>query len=434
MHLELLLPLLFLATALVLTVGLGLIFARSTTAGVVILTAAYIVSQGIAERMHLQVTVGGFTIYALDVISALMLGIGLVRLFGPDVPSGLSRPLFILVALLGLHLIWGASQFGLQTAVTSGRDWLNVLAALVFTATALPRWDSRSFRPLLLGALVLCVYAFTFIARYGIHGANTALVIDGRLSFDSRPVTGTAALLMVQCALILATARAFRSSFWLVALVTMCATVALVQFRTVWLIAAAALGIAYVQWARRAIFTNRHAALVAASLIALAAPVAAYAAASSASLEYSVQSATGKDSTLTWRTESWSALLSEHDSPTDIVLGLPTGTSLARVIDGQLVDRSPHNIYIDSYLAFGIAGTLVLVWLGVVLVRRRHTIAAVLDLTPSIVVLLVLAEALFGVTTMFGPVQGVLTGILLQAAFATTGAGTTSGQPVPVER
>ena len=225
MHLELALTLLFLATALVLTVGLGLIFARSTTAGIVILTAAYIVSQGIAERMHLQVTVGGFTIYALDVISALMLGIGLVRLFGPDVPSGLSRPLFILVALLGLHLIWGASQFGVQTAVTSGRDWLNVLAAIVFTATAVPRWDSRSFRPLVLGALVLCVYAFTFIARYGLHGANTALVIDGRLSFDSRPVTGTAALLMVQCVLILATARAFRSSFWLVALVTMCATV-----------------------------------------------------------------------------------------------------------------------------------------------------------------------------------------------------------------
>jgi hypothetical protein len=104
------------------------------------------------------------------------------------------------------------------------------------------------------------------------------------------------------------------------------------------------------------------------------------------------------------------------------------------MIDGQLVDRSPHNIYIDSYLAFGIVGTLVLIWLGVVLVKRRHTIADVLDLTPSIVVLLVLAEALFGVTTMFGPVQGVLTGILLQAAFVTTGSGTTSGQPVPGER
>jgi hypothetical protein len=425
MHLELLLTLLFLATAVMLTVGLGFLFARSPTAGVVTLTAAYIATEGIAERVALKVTAGGFTIYALDVIATLMLGIGLARLLGPGVPSALSRPLLVLVGLLGLHLLWGASQFGLQTTVTSGRPWLHVLAALVFSATATPHWSARSFKPLILGALALSVYALTFIARYGLHGANTALVIDGRLSFDSRPVTGTAALLMVQCVLILVSARGvFRSPVWLVALVAMGVSVALVQFRTVWVIAGIALTIAYLHWARRAIFTNQHAALLAASVLALIAPVAAYAAASSSSLGYSVESATGHGSTLRWRTESWSALMSEHDSAKDIVMGLPTGTSLARTIDGQVVDRSPHNVYLDSLLSFGIAGTVVLVWLGVVVVKRRRVAGSVLELTPSIVVLLVLAEAVFGVTTMFGPAQGILTGILLQAA-CVTGDGTT---------
>ena len=66
--------------------------------------------------------------------------------------------------------------------------------------------------------------------------------------------------------------------------------------------------------------------------------------------------------------------------------------------------------------------------------QRRRAIASALELTPSIVVLLVLAEALFGITTMFGPVQGVFTGILLQAAFVTNRNRDTTLPAASVER
>jgi hypothetical protein len=405
-------------TVLLVVAALWLVLVRRPIAATYVLIAAYIATQAIAERVGLQITVAGFTIYALDVVSTLMLIIGVSRLLAAETPRSLARPLLILVALLGLHLAWGATAHGLQPAVTSGRAWLHFIGPLVYAACVIPHWNRASFRPLIFGALALSVYAFAFIARYGLHGANTPLEIGGRLSFDSRALTGTAALFIVQCILIVVSARLVRSPVWFVAVAAMCATVALAQFRTVWVIAAIALAIAYLKWARVAIFANEHAALLAMSAVFLVAPVAAYAAASSSAFAYSVESATGRDSTLRWRTESWNSLLKEHSSPTDIALGLPTGTSLARRLDGQIVDRSPHNVYVDSLLSFGLLGPLVIGWLGVLIIKRRHVAAATLELSATVVVLLVVAEALFGVTTMFGPVQGILTGMLLQAAFS----------------
>jgi hypothetical protein len=414
---ESLLPLAFLLTLLLAVGGLGFVLARSPVVGTVVLMAAYIPTQAIAEDVDLTLVVNGFSVYAVDVVASLMLAIGVKRLLTPHVERSLARPLLVLVALFAVHLLWGASQLGLQPAVSAGRAWLHFIGPLVYGVTAIPRWRRSSLGVFVVGALILSVYAFAFIARYGLHGANTPLEVGGRMSFDSRPLDGTAALLIVQCILILVAARLLRTPLLLVALAAMCATVAIVQYRTVWVIAALVLAIAYVHWARGAIFLNERAALLAASAIFLFAPVAAYAATSSSAFQYSVESATGRESTLRWRTESWSALLREHDSPTEIALGIPMGTSLAREIDGRIVDRSPHNVYIDAQLTFGILGTVIMAWLGVTVIRRRRIAAAALELAPSLIVLLVLAQALFGVTTMFGPVQGVLLGALLQASF-----------------
>ena len=88
--------------------------------------------------------------------------------------------------LFGIHLLWGAVEFGLQTAITSSRPWLYLLGPLVYATQATPHWTRASFRPFFAAALVLSGYVLLRIAQLGLHGANTPIEVGGQL-IDSRP-------------------------------------------------------------------------------------------------------------------------------------------------------------------------------------------------------------------------------------------------------
>jgi hypothetical protein len=177
--------------------------------------------------------------------------------------------------------------------------------------------------------------------------------------------------------------------------------------------------VAYVRWARAAIYVNERSAALAAAAILLLSPVVLTLVASSSAFGSSIHRATGEESTFGWRTASWGSLIEAHSSPDEVVLGIPTGTSLAREIDGATAVQSPHSLYVDSLLSFGIVGPIAVAILWAVVVRHRRRAAAVLGISAVSVVLLVASQALFGITNMLGPLQGVLLGMLLQAAWIT---------------
>lgn len=407
-----------LLAALLAVAGLSILFVRSTSAAIWSLVAAFVTTQAIVPPLDLEVTAGGLSLHALDLIAGLMFAIGLTRLLTQPTPVALSLPLLSLSVLYIIHVAWGAATLGLQLAVNSSRLWLYLLGPLVYCVQAHVSWSRKSFLPLICGAGAMAAFALAQIARNGLHGAAEFIYIGGQL-VDARPVNAAGALVIVQCLLIAVAGRFVRSLPWLMVVASLGAAVLLLQFRTVWIVALLVGAVAYARWARVAINRNERAAALAASAVLLISPVVVTLVASSSAFTESIESARGQESTLGWRTASWGSLIEAHSSPQEVALGLPSGTSLARRIDDVIATQSPHSLYVDSLLSFGIFGPVAVVWLWMLIVRRRHHAAAVLQLSSVAVVLLVASQAVFGITNMLGPLQGVLLGMLLQAAWIT---------------
>ena len=395
---------------------LGVLFARSPEAAAWVLVLGFVATQAlVASPLGTGATVMGYSLYALDPVTSVMLVVGVLGLLRRPYPRALSFPLLSLSALLGLHVAWGAATIGLQPAVTVARPWLYVVGPLVYAAQAVPKWTRESFRPLIFGAIVLSGYVVVWIAQNGLRGANTYIEAGGDL-LESRALTSVGVLFVLFCLMIAVSGRFVRSPLWWWTLALMGAAVVLAQYRTVWIVAVLAIAIAYLHWARTAIFRNEGAALGAAGAILIVLPVAAALAVSSNALGYSARTSVGANTTLTWRFESWRGALEARGSPQDLLLGLPSGTSIAREIEGQLITLSVHNLYLDALFFFGAAGVLILLYLGVQIVRFRHVASAALGISSTTVALVVVGTALFGFTTMLGAVEGLLLGILVQGA------------------
>lgn len=407
-----------LVAALLVVAGLTHIFVKSTTVAIWSLVGAFVATQAIVPPLELQVALDGISIYPLDLVAGLMFAIGVAWLLTRPGPVEVSLPLLGLSVLFVIHVAWGATALGLQVAVNSSRLWLYLLGPLVYCVHARRFAARESLLPLIAGAAVLAPFALLQIARNGLHGAAEFIYVGGEL-VDARPVSAAGALLIVQCLLIAVAGRFVRTLPWLFVIAALAAAVLLLQYRTVWVVAGLVVTVAYLKWARRAIYVNDRAATLAASVILLVSPVIVALVASSGAFAESIQTARGGDTTLDWRTASWESLIETHSSPEDVVLGLPTGTSLERQVGDTIATQSAHSLYVDALLTFGVLGPFAVLWLWVLVVRHRHRAAAVLELSAVSVVLLVVSQAVFGITNMLGPLQGVLLGILLQAAWIT---------------
>ena len=405
-----------LLAALLAVAGLSLVFVRSPPAAIWSLVGVFATTQAIVPPLVLAVTLGGITLHALDLVAGLMFAIGVFWLLTRPTPATVSGPLLALSIFFVIHVAWGTAAFGLQVAVNSSRLWLYLLGPLVYCAQAHYAWSRRSFLPLISGAAVLAAFALIQIARNGLYGASELVYIRGEL-IDGRPVSAAGALLIIQCLLIALAGRFVRSFLWLIVILSLGASVVLLQHRTVWIVALLVGAVAYVRWARVAIYVNERAAAVAASAVLLISPLILTLVASSSAFGDSIQTATGQESTLGWRTASWGSLIEAHSSPQEVALGLPAGTSLERQIEDRTATQSPHSVYVDALLSFGILGPLALLWLWTLVIRQRHHAAAVLGFSAVAVVLLVASQAVYGITNMLGPLQGALLGMLLQAAW-----------------
>ena len=408
--------LVLLLSALLAVVGVGVVFANSPSAAAWALAIAFVATEALVSPLELPVTVLGYSIYALDPITSIMLVLGVLGLSRRQYPRALSVPLLALVALLVLHTLWGMTTVGLQTAITACRPWLYVVGPLVFASQVRPRWTRESFRPLIVCASALSAYLLLWTAQNGFKGANEFIDAGGQL-VESRALASVGALMILQCLLIAVSGRFVRSPTWWWIVALLGAGVVVAQYRTVWLIAILSIVLAYLKWARVAIFTNERAALGAASAVLLVVPVAGAMAASSSALGESAKTSVGADTTLTWRLESWRGALEAHHSVQDLVLGVPAGISYARRIGDQITTHSVHSFYLDALLFFGAFGLAIFVYLGVEIIRRRQQASEALGISSTTISLIVAVTAVFGITTMLGAAQGLLLGMLLQGAF-----------------
>ena len=136
-----------LVAALLVVGGLSYLFVKSASAALWTLVVVFAATKAIVPPLELDVAVGGFTLFALDLVTGLMFVIGAVRLLTRPSPRAVSLPLIALSAAFMAHVAWGASAFGLQIAVNNSRLWLGVLGPLVYCAQAFCPWSRASFLP-----------------------------------------------------------------------------------------------------------------------------------------------------------------------------------------------------------------------------------------------------------------------------------------------
>jgi O-antigen ligase len=92
-----------------------------------------------------------------------------------------------------------------------------------------------------------------------------------------------------------------------------------------------------------------------------------------------------------------------------VLVGKPFGSGFRRTIAGQVVDVSPHDHYLETFLRFGMAGVvasillLVLAWRG----------AAALTPASGALGSILTAIIVFGITYRWSPVEAILLGTIL---------------------
>ena len=365
--------------------------------------------------VSLVLSVSGINVGALDVLAAVALTVGLVRLLQqPRTPA--APAIWILVGLLAITWMRGLAEFGLQPSVNGARGELYLVSGLVYAVTAArPPRRSQALALVLAGAVGMAV-AWLGFALGGIRSATSAIVVNGEV-ITGRPIFSSSALLVLVASII--GFYLIRPRGWRVAwLASGLLTVLLLQHRSVWVAALAALAV----WGLLAAIQRGHrgvgAAAVALPFLVLLAVALVLAARTNSALATSATS-TG---TWTWRLQNWTSTLSFFQARpvADWVTGLPAGTDLVRFVDGHVVHSiSSHSLYLDSLRFAGLIG--VLAWLTVALAagRRGRLPLNAMGLDAVLAWPLVTLLLVYGVTYEWPNWVGFLLGVMLATPIAT---------------
>jgi hypothetical protein len=331
---------------------------------------------------------------------------------------------WMLIAFLAL-VVWsiarGAGPHGIPAAVAEGRKYLQFTSALLYFSTVEFRHDlfGRIGRLWLVFTAVLCSIT---VARWV---GNAAGMTSGFFAGYSnvRVIPAAMTLTLAQGA-ILAFPLLLQRDRLLLRFVTptLFAFVLLLQHRTVWIAAAA--GTFYLLWRERAL-AKRALTVLAVALGILSA--LSFTVFDDENNQISEQLATSAQSTGTfeWRYEGWVALFRDS-GPRDAeeqLTGLPFGTGWTRVLSpGRVVDVSPHNFYIETFLRTGALGVALL--LAVYLLSLRATTNGSRDnfplgllLTPTTLHVTVAMQLIYFITYSPDFAQAMLLG--LAASIAT---------------
>lgn len=402
-----------LATALLALVYFAV---RNSVGTVALLVVMWITTAAFRDSIDLSVTVSSIRVSALDVLSVVLLAIGVIRAISHRVRGVVLGATLGMVVLLTFHIARGLAQFDLQTSLSDAREWLYFVAALVYAATVPGGWDRRVWRLLAVTGVLVAVIAVSFFITEGIGTATELIYREGE-SVASRPITAAGTLLILQAVILSLTLQwpSRRTAVYLA--VGAGAVLLLSQHRTLWVASLLVGVVGFVWWSPR---QNRDRVAAATAVILLLLPIAVWGFSQTGPLVESASEVTSSSSTTVWRTTSWEQLTSSHDSASQLAAGNPSGNDLGRLINGNIVYESPHNGFVDAYLRFGLPGVFILSWLGLLLWFRRSSVSDGTGLTAQGVGLLLLTQLVFSIAYSLDLVQGLIAGALVSGLVATS--------------
>lgn len=312
----------------------------------------------------------GLQLYPNDLLSIVIVVCMAVVLVQRPIPI-IGGPVLLwwaLGAVLLMSLGLGIAKFG-KAAGTEVRDYFYYwLVGLFFALVPFSEDDLKKLARWLLwgayGLIGIAVYRWIgWVAGY----LPEKLVADIAMTSVFRSLPSHAALYLAAAGLVQGMAwlrgTGTKWSGWHALVFT--AFIIILQHRSVW--AAYMVGAVYLLIQERQHLPRRVPLLV--GFIGLAGVALGVAAAFGLldhmfeTLAKSVESVTSSRSSVTDRVFGWESLVVDwsRSSPFTIFFGFPYGTGWRRVIDGRIIEFSPHNFYVDLLMRVGLVGVVLMV-------------------------------------------------------------------------
>lgn len=331
---------------------------------------------------------GGSSIYLVDgiAVACLIVAVKNVRQLIVNLGAGAGFML-ALMSLIVISLVRGIFEFGIGPATNEFRLFLYPFGCLLWAMSL--EWGTESrFRLLRVTAVwlgwLLVLVAGIHMLRFGLGGASEFTEDANGLEQTTRPLVSGQALVLLMCAAVsLWLWKAKTSKVYLFHGVVFGMVVLLVQQRTVWSVAIAAVAAIFLFSSGRTKGTVLASCLAAglALLLCVYSGVAA-------EIFDQLQAAAENSGTYDARVVSWTNLLDEsiRRGMETVVFGSPMGSGFGR-LEGfdRWVTFAPHNWYLTVYLRAGLIGLLLFVgflvstfWRAV---RYRVNMAALAILT-----------------------------------------------------
>jgi len=405
---------------------------RRAELGAALLLGVTLLNAILVGRVPSVTMPGDIRVQLHDVVFALVLAAGLLRMLRMRRFSPLQRWMVLLCIVLLLSLVRGAMTFGPQQAIAEFRLYLAFASGALYFATFAPssRLNDR------IGKLWLAT-SVPLMILVCLRWLDTLAGID--LGVPTEQFGADAAIKVVNgpYAFFLANAALITVPFWqgrdkrarrlLLLGMLLLLFVVLLNRRTVWLtmiIGIAALMVRGRQLRRRAV-----AMVIGGVLIA----VATYVALGGSSGEESVLRPAAGTGTLEWRIQGWSELVEGLSNPTEWLIGEPFGSGFTRVVQGLEVQAEPHSFYVTTLLRAGVVGLLALIALTFGLLRALWR-APPGDrgglLAPGVFPALLAMQAVWFLVWIPGMEQGIITGL----AVGLVAARSRGAAPVPQPR
>lgn len=367
--------------------------------------------------IELQATLVGFRVGAVDIVAGLLLVAGIARLLR----ARRIAPLQWLAIAFGLLVLWslvaGVLTYGPGTAINDSRTYVRVVAALLYFSTTSP--GDEAFDALMThwlwftGALV----ALTF-ARWGALVVGLGDAWWARAD-DMRVIDSFRTLVLLQVLLLLWGAPPPVPRRLLAAAPVLLAAVVLLQHRTLWI----ALAIGAIVWAALTRRLVRRLVPAALAAVIVGGVLSFTLFGGPATIGSELEDSATNAGTFVWRVEGWRQLVldSGPDEISEIALGYPFGAGFERRIEGRIVDVTPHNFFVQTYLRTGLVG------LGILLAMYAGTMRRLLRtpgwgryLTAPALLVVLVTQLIFLQTSHPSFEQAVLVGLAIATAVTPT--------------
>ncbi len=313
--------------------------------------------------------VAGLSFYASDLIAGVLIIAALIQF---DAFGDWAWPLAGITFLIGLSLVQGVALFGAAAAVNDARSSIYLVAAVWWAVTV--DWSKQDVgRAALVAGWLFVALAFLHLFLYGfatVNGTGDESSVDA----SYRMLNSSQALVLALCT---ATVIFDRNRRRLASAVIFMVVLIAAQNRSVWV---ALIGGFMAVALLSADSDRRRAAL---TPLALGGLVVALVLAGTLGGSIGSKLTTAGTDTVTWawRVQGWEILLDSWLSGplAGILLGVPFGSGLERVVDGLTWTVGAHSWYVELLLKVGAIGMLL--WITLIvrgIARARKTDVAAL--------------------------------------------------------